>query len=205
MSEGKKIDDGPTAGWRFKLGVVTLAIGLFGPLIILPTIFLMDVSTVTSTSISGAIVVVSDLLVVASAAIMGKDGYAFVKARFAGYWRLYGPPQTVGKVRYTVGLTMLGASVLLGWSTPYASFWFEGYVGNEIGFAIAGDVVLLTSLFVLGGDVIRGFVFAMIWGVIVGTYSSIFVASAALLYLGVKRDWSKPDANAGNQYANIDA
>ena len=66
-------------------------------------------------------------------------------------------------------------------------------------------LLALISLFILGGDVIRGFVFAMIWGVIVGTYSSIFVASAALLYFGVKRDWSKPDANAGNQYANIDA
>ncbi|MEM8692918.1 MAG: protein translocase subunit SecF [Pseudomonadota bacterium] len=66
-------------------------------------------------------------------------------------------------------------------------------------------LLALIALFVLGGDVIRGFVFAMIWGVIVGTYSSIFVASAILLYLGVKRDWSKPDANAGNQYANIDA
>jgi preprotein translocase subunit SecF len=66
-------------------------------------------------------------------------------------------------------------------------------------------LLALIALFVLGGDVIRGFVFAMIWGVIIGTYSSIFVASAVLLYLGVKRDWSKPDANAGNQYANIDA
>ena len=66
-------------------------------------------------------------------------------------------------------------------------------------------LIALIALFVLGGDVIRGFVFAMIWGVIVGTYSSIFVASAILLYFGVKRDWSKPDANAGNQYANIDA
>ncbi|WP_299830597.1 protein translocase subunit SecF [uncultured Roseobacter sp.] len=66
-------------------------------------------------------------------------------------------------------------------------------------------LLALIALFVLGGDVIRGFVFAMIWGVIVGTYSSIFVASAALLYLGVKRDWSKPDANSGNQYAGIDA
>jgi len=66
-------------------------------------------------------------------------------------------------------------------------------------------LLALIALFVLGGDVIRGFVFAMIWGVIVGTYSSIFVATAALLYFGVKRDWSKPDANAGNQYANIDA
>ena len=65
-------------------------------------------------------------------------------------------------------------------------------------------LLALISLFVLGGDVIRGFVFAMIWGVIVGTYSSIFVATAILLVLGVKRDWSKPDANAGNRYAHID-
>jgi preprotein translocase subunit SecF len=69
----------------------------------------------------------------------------------------------------------------------------------------ATTLLALIALFVLGGDVIRGFVFAMIWGVIVGTYSSIFVASAVLLYTGVKRDWSKPDNTAGNQFANIDA
>lgn len=66
-------------------------------------------------------------------------------------------------------------------------------------------LLALIALFVLGGDVIRGFVFAMIWGVIVGTYSSVFVASAILLWLGVKRDWSKSDANAGTQFSNIDA
>ena len=66
-------------------------------------------------------------------------------------------------------------------------------------------LLALIALFVLGGDVIRGFIFAMIWGVIVGTYSSVFVASALLLRLGIKRDWSKPDANTGNQFANVDA
>jgi preprotein translocase subunit SecF len=66
-------------------------------------------------------------------------------------------------------------------------------------------LIALIALLVLGGDVIRGFVFAMTWGVIVGTYSSIFVASMILLRLGVKRDWSKPDNTSGNQYANIDA
>jgi preprotein translocase subunit SecF len=66
-------------------------------------------------------------------------------------------------------------------------------------------LLALIALFVLGGDVIRGFIFAMIWGVVVGTYSSVFVASALLLWLGVKRDWSKPDANTGNQFANVDA
>jgi preprotein translocase subunit SecF len=66
-------------------------------------------------------------------------------------------------------------------------------------------LLALISLFVLGGDVIRGFVFAMIWGVVVGTYSSIFVASAILLRLGVKRDWSKPTDTTGNQFGNVDA
>ncbi len=66
-------------------------------------------------------------------------------------------------------------------------------------------LLALIALLVLGGDVIRGFVFAMTWGVIVGTYSSVFVATNILLYLGVKRDWSKPDANAGTQFADIDA
>ena len=66
-------------------------------------------------------------------------------------------------------------------------------------------LIALVALFVLGGDVIRGFVFAMIWGVVVGTYSSVFIASAILLRLGVKRDWSKQNPEAGGQYANIDA
>ncbi len=66
-------------------------------------------------------------------------------------------------------------------------------------------LIALIALYVLGGDVIRGFVFAMIWGVVVGTYSSVFVASAILLKLGVKRDWSKPDASAGTQFAKVDA
>ncbi len=66
-------------------------------------------------------------------------------------------------------------------------------------------LLALIALFVLGGDVIRGFVFAMIWGVIVGTYSSIFVASAILLRLGVKRDWTKPTDTTGNQFGNVDA
>ncbi len=66
-------------------------------------------------------------------------------------------------------------------------------------------LLALIALIVLGGDVIRGFVFAMTFGVVIGTYSSVFVASAILLKLGVKRDWSKPDGEAGTQFADVDA
>ncbi len=51
-------------------------------------------------------------------------------------------------------------------------------------------LIALLSLYIFGGEVIRGFTFAMIWGVVVGTYSSIFIAAPLLLVLGVKRDWS---------------
>ena len=43
------------------------------------------------------------------------------------------------------------------------------------------------------------------WGVGVGTYSSIYVATAFVLWLGVKRDWSKPDAKAGTEFSKVDA
>lgn len=66
-------------------------------------------------------------------------------------------------------------------------------------------LLALIALLILGGDVIRAFVFAITWGVIVGTYSSVYVAKNVVLYLGVKRDWSKPDSGAGTQFANIDA
>lgn len=55
-------------------------------------------------------------------------------------------------------------------------------------------LLALISLYSLGGEVIKGFTFAMIWGVLIGTYSSIFIASPILIGLNIKRDWSKNDA-----------
>ena len=66
-------------------------------------------------------------------------------------------------------------------------------------------LLALIALLILGGDVIRGFVFAITWGVIVGTYSSVYVAKNIVLWLGVKRDWSKPDNTDGNNFAGVDA
>ena len=49
-------------------------------------------------------------------------------------------------------------------------------------------LLVLIALFLLGGEVIHGFATALIAGVVVGTYSSIFVASASALGLGVTRE-----------------
>ena len=54
-------------------------------------------------------------------------------------------------------------------------------------------LIALLSLVFLGGDVIRGFALAMTWGVITGTYSSVFVAKNLVLFIGLDRNKKKQD------------
>lgn len=48
-------------------------------------------------------------------------------------------------------------------------------------------LLVLIALFIFGGQIIHAFAFTLIAGVVVGTYSSIYVASTSLLYLGVSK------------------
>ena len=66
-------------------------------------------------------------------------------------------------------------------------------------------LVALIALYLLGGEVIRGFTFAMIWGVVIGTYSSVFVAAVLLLRLGVTRETLDADAAAGVRFGSPEA
>jgi preprotein translocase subunit SecF len=51
-------------------------------------------------------------------------------------------------------------------------------------------IAALLALYFFGGAVIRNFTFAMLFGVVIGTYSSVFIAAPILDYFGIKRDWS---------------
>lgn len=53
------------------------------------------------------------------------------------------------------------------------------------------SILALAALVLFGGEVLRGFCFAIMFGIIIGTYSSLFVAAPFLLLTGVKRDWTK--------------
>jgi preprotein translocase subunit SecF len=48
-------------------------------------------------------------------------------------------------------------------------------------------ILVLLALFFLGGEIIHGFAFALLVGVLIGTYSSIYVASTSILMLGVSK------------------
>jgi preprotein translocase subunit SecF len=55
---------------------------------------------------------------------------------------------------------------------------------------MTSGLALLSVLAILffGGDVLRGFSLAMTWGIVVGTYSTIFVASPMLIYMRLRRE-----------------
>jgi len=65
-------------------------------------------------------------------------------------------------------------------------------------------LISLIVLIIWGGDVIRGFVFAMILGVLLGTYSTLYMAKNIVLFLGVNRG-DKPKKRDKSEFANVDA
>ncbi|AMY67366.1 preprotein translocase subunit SecF [Frigidibacter mobilis] len=65
-------------------------------------------------------------------------------------------------------------------------------------------LIALLVLLVFGGDVIRGFVLAMLLGVILGTWSTLYVAKNIVLFLGVERT-GKPKKGADHAFAHIEA
>lgn len=65
-------------------------------------------------------------------------------------------------------------------------------------------LVALGAMLIFGGDVIRGFSFAIFFGVVLGTYSSVFVAKNIVLMIGLDRG-DKPKKTGKNEFANVDA
>ena len=58
-------------------------------------------------------------------------------------------------------------------------------------------LLALFGLWIFGGEVIQGFTIIMIWGVIIGTYSTIYIASPALYYMNLRATAAKGDAEKG--------
>ena len=145
-------DNIPAAGWRLRLGVALFGLSILIPVLGVPLVAAMDLSTTTVATISGVLLAGGEVLAIVAVAVMGKSGYAYIKNRVFGFLKQYGPPAEVSRTRYTIGLVMFAVPIVFGWLAPYASDLIPGYLGNEFTYAIVGDLLLLVSLFVLGGD-----------------------------------------------------
>ena len=66
-------------------------------------------------------------------------------------------------------------------------------------------LIAVGTMMVFGGDVIRGFCFAIFMGVILGTYSSVYVAKNIVLMIGLDRSEKPKNKGTPDEFANIDA
>jgi hypothetical protein len=95
---------------------------------------------------------IPELLMVVAAAILGKSGFEYLKDMLKRFLRRHGPPELVGPRRYRIGLVMFTIPLALAWVSPYAAHALPTVEAHALLYAIPGDVLLVTSLFVLGGE-----------------------------------------------------
>jgi hypothetical protein len=85
-------------------------------------------------------------------AVLGKSGYEYLKGALFRLLRRLAPPEAVSLTRYRVGLVMFLLPILFAWIPIYVPNTIPGFAAHPMVFAVTGDLMLLTSLFVLGGD-----------------------------------------------------
>ena len=142
----------PPGGWRLRLGLIIFVIGFSSPLLI-PLVSASGLSTKWKAVLSGALAVgIPEVFSIAAIAIMGKSGFDYMKQRILGFLKKYGPPDVVSRTRYRIGLIMFVLPVLFGWLVPYAPHLVPGYAAHRFYVNLVGDLMFVSSLFVLGGD-----------------------------------------------------
>jgi len=152
MSKHTNPSEKPAVDWRLKLGAALFGLSILLPVVGIPLVTALGLSTTMTASVSGALLVGAEVLGVCAVAVMGKSGYAFIKNRVFGFLKQHGPPQKVSRGRYNIGLVIFCVPLLFGWLSPYISKWGPGLLSNPLPFAIGGDILILASLLVLGGD-----------------------------------------------------
>jgi len=137
---------------RFQIGVALFIAGLLSPLLV-PLVNALDLSTEWKATLSGLLLLgIPELLWVIAAAVMGKSGFDYLKSKAFGLLKRYALPDSVGPVRYRIGLVMFAVPLLFGWLAPYAHHLTPGIAIQALGWSLGGDLLLLASLFVLGGE-----------------------------------------------------
>ena len=141
----------PKAGWRIKISFAIFIASITWP-ILLPILPMVGVSTQAVAAFTGVMVVVAEVLMLAAAAIAGKDGFAYIKQRIFGFIKSHGPPQVVSAARYKTGLVMISLPLLYAFLSPYLAKYIPGWTDHRVVYAVVGDILILVGLFLLGGN-----------------------------------------------------
>lgn len=138
---------------RLYAGGAIFIVGFLSPLLV-PLVTASSLPVGWKTTISGLLLVgVPELAMLVAVAVMGKEGFDYLKKLLFGFFgKHFAPPETVSPTRYRIGLILFSIPLLYGWITPYLIGYLPIFDEYRIEFAIIGDLLLLCSLFVLGGE-----------------------------------------------------
>jgi hypothetical protein len=138
-------------GWRFKVGI-GIFVFAFALWLLIPLSASMDVPGARIAALTGVIFVANKVLLVICIAVMGKAGFQQLKAVVFGQAKRLSPPKTVGPTRHVIGLVMFGLPLVSAMLEPYVDTIWPGLRPNLWQVQALGDVMLIASFFVLGGD-----------------------------------------------------
>lgn len=137
---------------RFRLGATIFIIGFCSPVVI-PIVTASDLPLKWKATLSGALAVgIPELFSIVAIVIMGKPGFQHLKIKLYGYIKKYAPPERVSLTRYRMGLVMFTLPLFMAWLLPYFGHFISVYQEHIVLFSIAGDLLFISSLFVLGGE-----------------------------------------------------
>lgn len=132
---------------RLKLGLALLVIGLilpFGTVLVLQT----DWPDWVRNSVSGLLIFGFEILMLPAVALMGKENFDRIVSRVKGVV-LAGK---VSRTRYTIGLVLLIGAIAYAWLATYVPELMPSDPSARLWANLALDLVLVASLFVLGGE-----------------------------------------------------
>ncbi len=150
-------DDEPDAGaappaGRLALGAVIFGLGVICPVFV-PLVIATSLPPAWKTGLSGALVLGGpELFTLAAAAVLGRSGFVYLQGRLFALLRRAAPPDHVSPLRYRVGLVMFSLPLLEAWLVPYLLPFLPGYADHVLWAHVAGDVMFVASIFVLGGE-----------------------------------------------------
>jgi len=145
-----KADRPPTG--RLILGGAIFIFGFIVP-VFTPLLMATDLPVGWKATIAGLMIFgIPETFMIMAVGVLGKSGYAFLKEKFYKLFRKIAPPDQVSVARYRFGLLLFIIPLLIGWLLPYFTQFLPEYESYRQIINVAGDLMFISSFFVLGGD-----------------------------------------------------
>ena len=137
---------------KLLLGGIILVVGFMSPLLI-PLVINSDLPVSYKNILSGLLAFgIPEIFMIVAIAIMGKQGFEFIKEKTFKYLKQFAPAEKVSLKRYRLGLVMFSIPIIIGIILPYSTYFLPSFKELPIWWHLITDILFVSSFFVLGGN-----------------------------------------------------